>query len=73
MSIAVKIPRDLEHRSLTYRLQWWASTYKQVAPENLRLIALFEEAASEIALGQRTELTYRGNAEPGQAVRPGST
>ena len=60
MSVTVFVPADLERRSLPARARWWANAYKQVRNPNLRMIALLEEAATEVELGQRTELTYRG-------------
>lgn len=59
--IHVNIPKGLEREDLPTRLRFWAGVYKASPPPYPRIVALLEEAASEVELGQRTNLTYRGN------------
>lgn len=63
MSATVNIPHDLERRSLPERCRWWAHAYSQVRRPNRHVIALLEESATEIELGQATTLTYRGGEQ----------
>lgn len=61
MLIVRPVPPDLERRSLPDRLRFWRDVHARARDPNLRLIATLEEAATEVELGQRTPLTYRGD------------
>ena len=64
MSINMTLPADFERQSAPFRARAWAAAYRRLAEPNYHLIALLEELATEVDLGQRTQLTYRGDALP---------
>jgi hypothetical protein len=59
--ITITVPADLERRSLPDRLRFWADALKGQPGTSLAAIATLEEAATEVTLGQCTQLTYRGD------------
>lgn len=61
MAVLVTIPTDFDREPLADRLRWAANQHMRASRPNLRMVEMLREAATEVELGQRTPLTFRGH------------
>lgn len=64
MIASVRIPTNFLRMPLAERLRFFANMYRGIEGVNRLIVDDLEEAATEIELGERTRLTYRGGSRP---------
>ena len=64
MTVKFCLPGGFHHRALHVRARMYAIALRHLKQPDLALAALLDELATEVELGQCTELTFRGRDAP---------